>query len=397
MGSTISPQGTSRKLAGHLEAAIRQGKYATGSKLPSVRELARQYAVSVGTVQRALSQLEAKDLISSSPRRRGLVKGLRGASQGRQARGQAPLPTTMNLGVVFPVPTRQVPVFDDTESWTGHIVRAIHASASAAKYDVLTLAAPTEEDSAETLVDRLRGMRHTTAGLVIFQLQQVPGLAQALDSLEIPWVSVDRPAPDATHNFVSSDFTRAGHAVGRTFAACGFERVLMLMSNFVAYRSSAELSTGYMQAQLELGRPTAGIEYRVCTSSTEQAGYEETRQFLASGGKPQAILASGDRTAMGAIRACSQFGLRCPEDVSVVGGTGLELSRYASPTLSVIQQPMQRIGQSAVEMLLAMVQSQTRRVPGTLLACDFIQRESLRLDTATALDLIADWNAQPAV
>jgi DNA-binding LacI/PurR family transcriptional regulator len=393
--STTAPQmGTARKLAGQLAAAIRQGKYATGSKLPSVRQLARQHAVSVGTVQRALSQLEANDLISSSPRRRGLVKGLGNVSQGRKAGEQSLQPTTLNLGIVFPTPARSVPVLDETESWTSHIVRAVHASASAAKYDVLTLAAPTEGDSPEALVNRLRGIRSTTAGLVIFQIQQVPGLLQALDSIDLPWVSVDRPSPDTMHNFVSSDFTRAGHVVGKTFAACGFERVLMLMSNFTDYRSSAELSSGFMQSYLEIGRPTAGIEYRVCDSSHETAGYEQTRQFLAGGGRPQAILSSGDRTALGAIRACREFGLRCPEDVSVIGGTGLELSRYTSPALSVIQQPMQQIGNSAVKMLLEMVGSHTRRVPGILFACDFIQRQSLCLDAASESKLIGDWKKQ---
>lgn len=396
--STLSSRlGSSQHLASELESAIRRGQYAIGSKLPSIRTIAQQHSVSVGTVQRALNQLEAMDLISSSPRRRGLVKDFRQQSSLRRSdASSAILPaTTLHLGIVHPdsFPTA-IGESDDHESWTGHISRAIHAAANAAHYDTLTMATPSQQSRETELLNRLQHLRQSIAGLVIFQLQQLPLLAAGLDEMQIPWVSIDRPAPNATHNFVSSDFTRAGYVVGQAFAACAFERVLLMLSDFKAFRSSAELSAGFMQAYLEQGHSPAGIAYRICTQASEQSGYELARRFLLEGGKPQGILTTGDRTALGAIRACKEFGLRCPEDVSVVGGTGLEISRYTAPTLAVIQQPMQQIGQSAVKMLLEMVQSKSRRVPGTLFACDFIQRQSLCLSTASNSKLVSDWKRQ---
>lgn len=396
MTQAVSQLGNSRQLARELEAMIRQGKWAVGSKLPSIRQIAQQHAVSVGTVQRALSQLEAKDLISYSPRRRGLVKKNRQQHPRRSRSTTAPpSPTTLHLGIVFPGgPAQAVTVPDDHESWTGHISRAIHTTANASRYDVLSLAPPTEHDQVGGLLEKLQGMRQSIAGLVIFQLQQMPTLAEGLDELEIPWVSIDRPASNAMHNFVSADFTQAGYVVGRTFAAGQFQRVLMLLGNMAAFRSSAELSTGFMQAYLERGMSPAGIEYRTCAGSTEQLGYEQTCASLANGCRPQAILAAGDRLALGAIRACREFGLECPQDVSIVGGSGLELSRYTSPSLSVIQQPMRQIGQKAVAMLLEMIQAGSSRIPGTLFACEYIQRQSLLLPGGAKLAMPEQWIPQ---
>lgn len=372
--------------------AIRRGKYAIGSKFPSIRKIAQQHSVSVGTAQRALIQLQAMDLIATSQRHRSVVKDFRQQPlRRRSGASSASTPaTTLHLGIIHPDTfLTEVGEPDDHESWTGHISRAIHAAANAARVDTLTMATPTQQNREPELLDRLQNLRQSIAGLVIFQLQQLPSLAVGLDEMQIPWVSIDRPAPNATHNFVSSDFTRAGYVVGQTFAACAFERVLLMLSDFKAFRSSAELSMGFMQAYLEQGRSTSDIAYRISTQTSEQAGYELTRRFLLEGGKPQGILASGDRMAVGAIRACKELGIECPRDVSVVGGTGLELSRYTNPRLSVIQQPMQQIGQSAVSLLLDMAQTGARRIPGTLLACDFIQRQSLRLQ-GSSLTLRAD-------
>ena len=59
---------SSRQIADDLTSRIRAGQYPPGEKLPSLRELAGTYAVSVSTIQRALELT----------RDRGLTVGLAG-------------------------------------------------------------------------------------------------------------------------------------------------------------------------------------------------------------------------------------------------------------------------------------------------------------------------------
>ncbi|TWG22790.1 regulatory GntR family protein [Micromonospora palomenae] len=54
-----------QQVADALRAAIRDGLYAVGDRLPTVAELAEQYGVAKMTVQRALADLRAEDLIVS--------------------------------------------------------------------------------------------------------------------------------------------------------------------------------------------------------------------------------------------------------------------------------------------------------------------------------------------
>ena len=57
---------SSREIADDLSARIRSGEYPPGSKLPTLRELAALYSVSVSTIQRALDRVDERGLIISS-------------------------------------------------------------------------------------------------------------------------------------------------------------------------------------------------------------------------------------------------------------------------------------------------------------------------------------------
>lgn len=105
-------------------------------------------------------------------------------------------------------------------------------------------------------------------------------------------------------------------------------------------------------------------------------GYQATAQLLAQGRKFTALFAQCDVMAIGAIRALRDYGLRVPEDVSVMGYDGLPLGSYMVPKLSTISQPVQQLAQRSVEILTACIEGQPSRhetVPFLL-----FQRESTR-------------------
>ncbi|MEU6102794.1 GntR family transcriptional regulator [Streptomyces flaveolus] len=62
-----------QRIVQDVRAKIRSGLYTPGTKLPSTRELADEYAVAPGTVQRALSELRTAGLIYSHQGRGSFV------------------------------------------------------------------------------------------------------------------------------------------------------------------------------------------------------------------------------------------------------------------------------------------------------------------------------------
>jgi LacI family transcriptional regulator len=87
-------------------------------------------------------------------------------------------------------------------------------------------------------------------------------------------------------------------------------------------------------------------------SPSPELGYEATKKLLAARKKFTALFAFNDISAMGAIRACREAGLRVPDDVSVVGFDDIESAAYQNPALTTVRQPLHEMGRIAAETLL---------------------------------------------
>jgi DNA-binding LacI/PurR family transcriptional regulator len=69
---------------------------------------------------------------------------------------------------------------------------------------------------------------------------------------------------------------------------------------------------------------------------------------LLSGHEPfTALFAFTDISAMGAIRALRDSGLRVPDDVSVVGFDDIQNAAYQNPGLTTVRQPLREMGRLA--------------------------------------------------
>jgi len=68
--------------------------------------------------------------------------------------------------------------------------------------------------------------------------------------------------------------------------------------------------------------------------------------------RPDAIFAINDPTAIEAIQVIKKRGLKIPEDIAVVGFSNDYVSSLIEPSLTTVSQPVQKIGQAAIELLL---------------------------------------------
>jgi DNA-binding LacI/PurR family transcriptional regulator len=65
-----------------------------------------------------------------------------------------------------------------------------------------------------------------------------------------------------------------------------------------------------------------------------------------------ALFAFDDASAIGAIRAFLDAGLRVPDDVSVVGFDDIQIAAYHNPRLTTVRQPLREMGRIAARVLL---------------------------------------------
>jgi len=89
---------------------------------------------------------------------------------------------------------------------------------------------------------------------------------------------------------------------------------------------------------------------------TPQVGYPYAKKLLERKVPFTALFAYNDLSAIGAIRAFQEEGVRVPQDVSVVGFDDIQGAAYNTPSLTTVRQPLTRMGNIAAQTLLERIE-----------------------------------------
>ncbi len=125
------------------------------------------------------------------------------------------------------------------------------------------------------------------------------------------------------------------------------------------------------------------------------------RKLLALEDRPTAVFAANDQMAYGMLAAAEEYGLRVPEDVSLVGFDDIPLSAHTRPALTTVRQPFYEMGQLAIALLLSLLESprplNNGRYPSPMQTHASLwpvkQNEPMRLQLATKLVVRASCSA----
>ena len=80
-------------------------------------------------------------------------------------------------------------------------------------------------------------------------------------------------------------------------------------------------------------------------------GQAAMRRMLAAGPRPTAVLASNDLTAIGAMGAIFEHGLRVPEDISLIGFDDIQIAAFTNPALTTLRLPRTEVAAVAFRNL----------------------------------------------
>jgi DNA-binding LacI/PurR family transcriptional regulator len=110
-------------------------------------------------------------------------------------------------------------------------------------------------------------------------------------------------------------------------------------------------------------------------------GFEESQAYIAVTGllsqrvPVDAIFAGDDDSAIGALQALKDAGIRVPEDIALVGFDDIRPSRYLSPPLTTVRAPIETAGYESVRQLINIIQL-GKAEKETLLPTELIIRRS---------------------
>lgn len=107
-----------------------------------------------------------------------------------------------------------------------------------------------------------------------------------------------------------------------------------------------------------------------------QVSADAARALLDRPDRPTAVFAANDVSAIATISVARELGLQVPRDLSVVGFDNIPESALCTPGLTTVNQPIQTMGERAVQTLIRLIRSEQPESTHVSLATDLVVRES---------------------
>ncbi|TLP49439.1 MULTISPECIES: LacI family DNA-binding transcriptional regulator [Cohaesibacter] len=235
-------------------------------------------------------------------------------------------------------------------SFTGEMVMGIGTTIRGAGYEMLVYSLSDNDTQPPSSVVNL--LQQVADGIIVLLPYEADYLEKLRDA-SLPVVTVETVFDEPTFPAVITDGYQGGRQAMTHLIELGHKRIGFITGNLKLLSARSRLKAYQdMVAQYDLDDDPALI----CEGDYMQlGGYDAAKQLLALENRPTAIFASNDVSAQGAMSAIREGGLSVPDDISLVGFDDIGLCEQMHPTLTTVHQPLQQMGRSAVNMLMAMI------------------------------------------
>lgn len=276
-----------------------------------------------------------------------------------------------------------VVVPDLENEFFGALVTSLERAAEAAGYDVI-IASSRESASREAeLVAHMNDWR--VAGFILAPVRSERGKgAQVLRDNDSIAVLVDRVSADKQFTTVTADNFSACAKVAERLVADGHRHVLLhgAAQKSKAVRTRIEGFSTRARALV----PDIRIDTLLIDGTADEPGdgmIEKQRvairqSLAASGGdtRPTAVFSLSQHSTLLVLSEIQRLGLRCPDEISLIGFDDVSWMRTTWPSISAVAQPVRVIAERAITALLKIVEGQGGFPVQHLEPCKFCERQS---------------------
>jgi LacI family transcriptional regulator len=197
---------------------------------------------------------------------------------------------------------------------------------------------------------------------------------ESLQDEQIPLVLINGRSDGPRLSYVDVDNVKGGQMATEYLLDLGHRRIAVITGGSLVINARHRLD-GYLRA-LAGRRIPAREDWIYEGNWSEQSGYTALLSFLGLRERPTAVFCCNDLMALGAIRAAADRGIGVPEEISVIGYDDIRLSSFVSPRLTTIRQPLDRVGQSAAQIMLELLADRMPRPHQIVLQPDLVVRAS---------------------
>jgi LacI family transcriptional regulator len=314
----------------------------------TIHDVAKKAEVAVGTVSRFLNgyQLRAENRVRIEHAIQEL--GFKGNIMARGLKRSR----SMTIAVVAP----------DFSSFVAAIIPIIEQTIEAEGYSLITCNFRNER---EKLRQKLLFLRERFVdGIILFPANlatESVDIVQQFLTEKIPVVFIDHLVPGIETDAIVVDNENASFRAVERLILEHHDKIAIVDGPNDSYVSQERLR-GYYEA-MQTYNLSAQDEWIQQGTFTQSGGYYAVKQLCAAPQPPTALYVANYEMTIGAILALHEMHLRIPEDVSFIGFDHFEAIDVVEPPLTVVEQPIERMGQLAAQLILKRIQGDYTEFP----------------------------------
>ncbi|KAB5489374.1 MULTISPECIES: LacI family DNA-binding transcriptional regulator [Flagellimonas] len=311
----------------------------------TLKDIARELEVSISTVSKALKNSEE---ISRDTKEKVQAFAKLYNYKPNNIAISLKNKRTKNIGVVIP---------DIVHHFFTTVIRGIEKYANARGYNVIVCLS---EESFDKEVINMEMLANGSIDGFIMSLssetQQKGDYNHLKEVTEqgIPVVLFDRITNEIDCDKVVIDDELGGYIATKKFIEQGKRKIAMITTGDYLSVSKAR-TMGYQKA---LSESSLGVnDDLVLKMPSMEMDENRIKEFLETQ-KPDAVLCVNEIFAVYSMRLVQKSGLKIPDDISFIGFTDGVLSKYANPSLTVVAQHGEKMGEVSAKMLIDKIESE---------------------------------------
>jgi LacI family transcriptional regulator len=330
-----------------------------------IREIARRAKVSTATVSRTVNRVPTVD--PQLAKRVWKVVDQLGYYPNTQARALVSGKTRI-FGLI---------VSEITNPFFPEIVHAFEDIAVQNNYEIMLTSTVHDPKRMEAAVRRM--IERRVEGVAVLTFGMEDSLLEGLRFRNVPLVFVDVGPPVARISNIKIDYQHGIRQAVQHLAALKHERIAFITGP-LRLKSAASRKQAFEESIIEIGL-AVDPDLLIEGDHTMEGGMRSLTTLMKVGKRPTAIMGSNDLTAIGVMRKAYEYGIRIPDDLSVVGFDDVRLAEYMIPPLTTVRMSQTEIARLAFKALLADAERKEPNPGGT----EYLLQTSLVLRKSTAL------------
>lgn len=324
--------------------------------MATIYDVAKKAGLSVTTVSRVLNN---RGYISEATRKR-VYDTMEELNYQPNELARSLLRKQSNvLGLIIP---------DVAHPFFSELASHVEACAYASGYKILLCNSHLDPDKERDYIDMLKRNR-------------VDGIIMGSHTLEVdeyrtlqrPLVTIDRLI-DGTIPYVASDNYLGGQLATELLLRKGCRKLAHICGNLKLDLLANQRDTAFVSVAGAGG--AAYVTYETGTNVFDEQEYRLlVKALFEEHPDVDGIFAGSDLIAAFAIQECARSGRSVPGQVKIVGYDDVPVASWFVPSITTIRQPIQRIGELAVELLHQQLSGEDVP-PATVLPVELIERET---------------------